>query len=90
MPHLDGIFQLIEYLSPVSSALPGHHHIGVRAWFTGLGYYFTTREDSLIKSHFFSMRRRNFRLSASICGALAIGCTVPGLPSGKMAHLIKK
>jgi hypothetical protein len=45
MPHLDGIFQLIEYLSPVSSALPGRH-IGVRTWFTGLGYYFTEEEMS--------------------------------------------
>ena len=59
-------------------------------WFTGLGYYFTTRENCLIKRHFFSMRRRNVWLSASICGALAIGCTIPGLSAGKMAHLIKK
>ncbi len=90
MPHLDGIFQLIEYLSPVSSALPGCH-IGVRTWFTGLGYYFTIRENCLIKRHFFSMRR-NVWLSAfmSICGALVIGCTIPGLSAGKMAHLIKK
>jgi hypothetical protein len=28
------------------------------------------------------MRIRNFWLSASICGALAIGCTIPGLPTG--------
>ena len=52
--------------------------------------YFTTRENCLIKRHFFSMRRRNVWLSASICGALAIGCTIPGLSAGKMAHLIKK
>ena len=28
-------------------------HIRVRTWFTGLGYCFTTRENCLIKRHFF-------------------------------------
>ncbi|MGP8330590.1 MAG: hypothetical protein ACT6FF_09790 [Methanosarcinaceae archaeon] len=44
----------------------------------------------MTKSHFFSMKRRNVWLSEFICGALVIGCTIPGLFAGKMARLIKK